>query len=246
MLMNEQAANLRLRTAVHNREWVWEEIPVLVMETRLPEPEPGLPDRRIRRIERYYHNYAACYERYCGRFIFPAASSAFRTALESGKPFLPWRAELKTTVTAKSETLLSLYIDAKETAYGECISHLRRADTWNLLDGYPFHLSDFFPGELLWRRSIQRTARESLLSRSEDGPTLREDWKRRLRTEFNPENFYLTERGLVFYYQWYSLGEAALGTPSFLLTWNKEKVPRLPAGISLSPSLDKGDAPVVS
>ena len=40
---------------------------------------------------------------------------------------------------------------------------------------------------------------------------------------FNEENFYLTEKGIVFYYTLYELGPYVMGIPEFLIPWNSIK-----------------------
>lgn len=230
--MKQTPAALTLQTLEQSRQWTVEEIPVLTMTLSLPQCAAAGTDRRLARIDRYYRQMARSYERYCRHFLYPLASEAFRLQLESGRPFSVWTAGMNAVTTLRTADVWSLYVDTAETSFGEGPDVLRRGDSWNLRDGYPFALSDFFPGELLWRRRLLRHAREELLRRQAGGAALREDWKRRLWTEFNPENFYLTPEGLRFYYQMYALAPGRAGTPFFSLPWGGAGAPgpRLPGG----------------
>ena len=45
-----------------------------------------------------------------------------------------------------------------------------------------------------------------------------EDWPRRVAVDFDPDNFYLTEDGVVVFYPLHTLCPAAEGIPEFPLT----------------------------
>ena len=45
--------------------------------------------------------------------------------------------------------------------------------------------------------------------------------RRKLRRYFNPQNFYLTAEGLVFFYPMYAIAPAAEGVPAFLVPWEE-------------------------
>ena len=219
-MRNTEAATLQLKTAEKEREWQREGIPVLKMKLSLPAAVQT-PDSRIRRFSRYYRGFARSYERYCARFLLPEAEEDFRLKRLASRPFSAWEARVSFCVTYQTPVLLSIRADAEEF-HGEKRERLiRRADTWNLCDGFPMRLSDFFPGELFYRHRILKQLRAETALRRERGALFREDLKIRLRTAFNAENFYLTEEGLHLYYQMYALAGEEMGAPDFLLPWGK-------------------------
>lgn len=220
--------------SARQRQWCVDGFPVLTL--RLSLPSFAGDDRRLRRIERCYARFGRCYERYCARFLLPRAAEAFHLAAAANRPFAPWEAEGSFRVTLQTPQLLSLTLDTVEP---DCEAALRRrrSDTWDLRDGLPLALSDFFPGEPFPLRRPRAAARAALATRVGE---LRPDWRLRLRTAAKGEHFYLTAEGLVFFYPMYALGGAALGIPEFLLPWGAQSGPALPAGCSLPP-LDKGE-----
>lgn len=235
--MKKEAAVCTIRTAEKEREWLWEGISVLRLRMSFPDAVQ-VPDGRIRRFSRYYRRLSRSYERYCARFLFPAAREDARARCSASHPFTAWEAELSWRLVQQTEGLVSLYIDTREVQGGHPDNLIRRADTWNLYDGFPMRLSDFFPGELFYRRRLMKQLRCEILTRQSEGAVFREDWKKQLMSCFNPENFYIDGKGLHLYYQAYSLADASAGIPVFFFPWDGEKGPRPAAEIS-SASLDR-------
>lgn len=220
--------------SVRQRQWCVDGFPVLTL--RLSLPSFAGDDRRLRRIERCYARFGRCYERYCARFLLPRAAEAFRLAAAANRPFALWEAEGSFRVTLLTPQLLSLTLDTAEPDF-EAAFRRRRGDTWDLRDGLPLALSDFFPDDPFPLRRGRAAARAALTDQIDE---LRPDWRLRLRTAAKGEHFYLTAEGLVFFYPMYALGGAALGIPEFLLPWGDGGAPVLSAGCCLPP-LDKGE-----
>ena len=81
-------------------------------------------------------------------------------------------------------------------------------------------------GDLLPRRSGRRQLLELAarqIQRQEQAGTARyrPDWRRQLRRRFNPQNYYLTEEGLAFFYPMYAIAPAVEGLPTFLLPYGE-------------------------
>ncbi len=236
-------ADLHLLPLERQRQWARDGIPVLSMSLILPACQPA-SDPRLRRIKRCYEHFAHCYESYCEAFLLPGAAEAFRMAAAQSRPFTPWQAEVRYRTTLLTETVWSLLLEAVESGEGGPCRRVR-ADTWDLRDGYPLSLCDFFPGEPLPLRRIRRIAHREFAALAEQGAPLRPDWNFRLRTAAKRDHFYLCHEGLCFYYPEFSLGSAALGMPTVLLPWSAAG-PVPPAGVSPADTLDKGEPEVLS
>lgn len=241
--MKNVPADFRVEALLRQRQWTEDGIPVLTLSLSLPFCRTVLPDRRLRRMNRCFENFARCYERYCERFLLPQAKAAFREAAGQSRPFCPWQAEARYHTALQSPSVWSLVIETEERCETGIFLR-RRGDSWDLCDGYPLSLSDFFPGEPFPLRRIRRSVREELSAKTE-GALLRPDWKTRLRTAAKRENFYLTEAGLCFFYPQFALGNASLGIPTFLLPWDGAG-PVPPAGLSSAAALDKSESSVLS
>lgn len=232
--------DLSLRPLSRERQWTQDGFPVLTLHMMLPAFSGR--DTHLRRMERCYARFARSYERYCERFLLPSAADAFRAATAANRPFASWTVSVACRVTLQTPELLSLTLEMREPDAAAPFLR-RRGDTWDLRDGYPLSLSDFFPQDAHPLRRLRRVIRAELLAAERP---LRPDWKRRLRTAAKREHFYLTESGLVFFYPMYALGGAELGIPEFLLPWDTETGPVLPDGLSLPAALDKGECEVLS
>ena len=85
--------SVELGLITQHREWTAEGITVLTADIALPRPEG--PGRGLGRLRRYYEHFARCYLRYCQRFLYPQALTAFQEALAASTPWKPHRRPLK-------------------------------------------------------------------------------------------------------------------------------------------------------
>lgn len=206
------------------REWTVEGIPVLTASVTLPRPEP-LADKVSRRIHRYYQLQCRAYLRYCERWLFPQAEAEYRAALASSAPLPCFRAELGYRVTYNEGGLWSLYTQSREVTLPGQTLVTRRGDTWDLAAGYPAPLSGFFPPRSPWKRRLLALAAAEV-ERQEKAGTARyhEAWRRELRRCFNPQNFYLTNEGLAFFFPMYAIAPGVEGVPTFLLPYGESSL----------------------
>ena len=203
-----------------HREWTAEDITVLTADVALPRPEGE--SRGLRRLRRYYEHFARCYLRYCQRFLYPQALTAFQEALAASTPWKPHAAQLTAHVTRNGDGVLSLYTDDREDCGGRPLV-IRRGDTWDLTTCLPLSPADFFPPRVRWKHQFLAFADETARRQLAEGVSLyREDWRRCLRRNFSREHFYLTDQGLCFFYQMYLLSPPVESVRVFCLPWGKE------------------------
>lgn len=223
------------------RTWTVDEIPVLTASVSLPKPEEETTAGIARRIRRYYQLQSRSFLRYCERWLLPMAEAEYRTALAASTPLPLLRAELTYQVTYSEGGLWSLYTQSRERDANGRTLLTRRGDTWDLASGYPVPLAAFFPRRGGWRKALLSSAEAEILRRESAGAACwNQDWRRALRRRFNPENFYLTEDGLAFFYPMYALAPAASGIPVFTVPY-KEAGPIPPLQLK---SLEKTAPPV--
>lgn len=229
-------AEILLQPLQRQRVWHWEEIPVL--ELQFSVPHCTSEDRRIRRINRYYEGFARSCEQYSERFLYPAAVNAFSAALAENHYPPVWHFHAEYSTQFLSNKVWSLTLETEESA-GFTPYRCRYADTWDLTNGYLLSLPELFPAETLYRRRLKQHAKQILLGQQAQGMVLHENWRQRLVSAWNRENFYLSHEGIHWFYPMYTLGSEAMGIPTFFLPWDSEKNPRLPP--SLLDSKPAGD-----
>lgn len=225
--MKEILTRLHTEPFTAEREWTVDGIPVLTATVSLPRPVPST-GRIAGRIDRYYQLQSRSYLRYCEHWLLPSAAEEYRAALAASSPLPHFTAELAYRETYNEGGLWSLYTQSWETGLPGQTSVVRRGDTWDLTSGYPVALSALFPRRSNLKKNLLARA-EAEIQRQEKAGVARyhEAWRRALRRNFNPQNFYLTADGLAFFYQMYAIAPSVEGVPTFLLPWDTEGL-RLP------------------
>lgn len=211
---------MTIQPFVAEREWTAEGVPVLSASVSVPQPSPA-EDRTARRLRRYYQLQCRAYLRYCEKLLLPQAEAEYRAALAASTPLPAFRAELRYTLTYEDHRFLSLYTQSREVTLPGQTLLTRRGDTWDLSAGYPVSLWDLLPRRSGRRQLLELAARQ--IQRQEQAGTARyrPDWRRQLRRRFNPQNYYLTEEGLAFFYPMYAIAPAVEGLPTFLLPYGE-------------------------
>lgn len=218
--MGERLTELETEPFAAEREWEVEGVPVLSASVRVPQPVSAAENRIPRRVRRFYQLQSRSFLRYCERCLFPQAAAEYQTALASSQPLPAFRAELDYRVTYNQGGLWSLYTESREITGRGSTLVTRRGDTWDLSEGYPVPLKDFFPAGTAWKKRLLALAAEDIQRRERAGAgRFHEGWRKELR-RFNPQNFYLTEDALAFFYPMYAIAPPSEGIPVFLLPYD--------------------------
>lgn len=238
--MGERLESLETEPFAAEREWTVEGVPVLSAAAQVPEPLRK--DRTARRIRRFYRLQCRSFLRYCEKCLLPQAAAEYRSALEASRPLPAFRAELDYHVTYNQGGFWSLYTEVREVPGPGPALVTRRGDTWDLAAGYPVPLKDFFPAGTAWKKKLLAHAAAEAERRERAGAVRwREDWRRELRRRFNPQNFYLTEEGLAYFWPMYAVAPAAEGVPVFILPYGEEGA--RPSGRGSLSGADARDGP---
>lgn len=217
--MRQVLTKLHTEPFTAEREWTAEGIPVLTAAVSVPRPVPAA-DRVSRRIQRFYQLQCRSFLRYCEHALLPQARAECRGALAASAPLPCFRAELTYRVTYNEDGLWSLYTQSREVTLPGQTLLTRRGDTWDLAAGYPAALSAFLTGP--WKQQLPALAAAEIQRQERAGVArYHEGWRRELRRRFNPQNFYLTEEGLAFFFPMYAIAPAAEGVPVFTVPWEK-------------------------
>ena len=201
-------------------DYLREDIPLLHAQAQLPRWE-GAGGKYF---NRYYKSCERVFERWCAQDLFPRACQLYRDAA-AGRGTLPqWHARLQPVITLENAEICSLYLDTIEITGRRTV--LRQGDTWDLRRGLPLSLQDFFPPHVPWRRRLMDCAEQELEMRREHGGLpLRDHWQKALRSALHSRHFYLTEDGLCFFCQMYTLSPSADEIPTFRLPYDREQGP---------------------
>ena len=186
---------------------------VLRWELAWPEFTEG---RRTRGAAAYYRRHTELWRRRWKRELYTLACLDLAQRRAEGRPFRPWQGKLTTCITRQEDGLLSLWQEAEERwGFERPLVH-RVGDTWSTTDGAPRTLASFFSGQRGWKRKLLEQVERQVEERIGSGLSLLDpDCAARLKREFDPRRFYVTERGIEVFYPLYTLGPGAEGVPVF-------------------------------
>ena len=89
-------------------------------------------------------------------------------------------------------------------------------------------LSAFFPPRSGWTKMLLALAAEEIQRQESAGISrYHEGWRRAMRRRFNAQNYYLTEKGLTFFFPMYAIAPPVEGSPVFTRPYGTAQL-RLP------------------
>lgn len=147
--------------------------------------------------------------------LFPQAVELYKESIEKGYPVRPFESVLNYTVTYNTADYLSMYSDRYEYTGGAHGNTLRRSSTYDLRTGRTLPLEAFFPRGFdyatVFLEAILTEARRIM----ETEPVFFENYEELIVKYFDPDNYYLTEKGVAIYYQQYEIAPYSTGIVVF-------------------------------
>lgn len=171
------------------------------------------------RINKVIKSQVEGFYNYTKNTLFPEAMSEYKYAMENGFPFRPFEAVLNYTITYNRCNYLSMYRDGYEYTGGAHGTTQRQSDTFDTTSGRTFCLSDFFSNCPDYREYIIKQIINQADKNMRENPYIYFDnYKELIRENFNPENFYLTNEGIVIYFQQYEIAPYSTGIVEFTVS----------------------------
>lgn len=177
----------------------------------------------IDKLNSLYRTTARMYEKNNVMSLYQRAIVDYEYAKANQYPFRGYESYVDYTVTYNDNGILSLYFDRYEYTAGAHGSTLRQSDSWALKRGRRLRLSDFYPMDKNYREEVI-----SLILVDIEGNKRKadmdyfEDYESLVRENFKADQFYLTEEGIVIYFQQYDIAPYAYGLPTFLIPYELE------------------------
>lgn len=200
----------------------FENTPALNYKINYPQFTSTCSPRAVAAINSFYRLRAKSLEIYCRFTLYPQAVADLKQLQEDRDPLLGFEFLVVFQVTCNSGCITSLYMDQYEFEGGAHGSTQRTSQTWDFSTGKRLQLADFYPHNPSYRKDIQSQIQTGIADRLKQEPaTYFDDYPSLLRTNFNPDSFYLTPEGLVIYYQQYDIAPYSTGIPKFLLPFRE-------------------------
>ena len=173
------------------------------------------------RINRFYKHEAEKQLRASKNMLFAPACKDLRYRIENNIPFNPYEVLENFTVSLNSDCFLSLWRDIYTYTGGAHGNTLRKSETWSPESGWLFRLGQFFCRGTNYRKILILNAIEIASQREKCEYTdYFENYEKLIKQNFSPCNFYLTEEGIVIYYQQYEIAPYSEGIQEFIYSTN--------------------------
>jgi hypothetical protein len=181
----------------------------------------------LNRINLFYRRKAEAFCQRCATELYAQAVEGYRYARQNGFPFLPYEALMVYSIPFNRYCTISLYFDAYQFTGGAHGGTVRTSDTWNLKEGDRMRLADFFPEGFPYRAYIFEQIDAQIAQETQSGANdFFEDARELVRQTFNEESFYLTDDGIVIYFQQYDIAPYSSGIVEFLIPYQEGVVAR--------------------
>ncbi|MDF2513278.1 MAG: hypothetical protein K0S04_3144 [Herbinix sp.] len=177
------------------------------------------------KLNALYRTKAIMYERSNIMNLYQMAMVEYEYSIANNFPIRQFEAYVNYIVTFNQNCILSLYFDQYEYAGGAHGLTVRYSDTWNLPKSKRMDLSDFFPHRNNYREYIIQTIEKQIETELANGDSMYfENYVQLVNENFKANNFYLTEEGLVIYFQQYDIAPYASGIPTFVIPYGPTSV----------------------
>ena len=201
----------------------YKDIPVFRYSIRYPVFTSDCSRAAAARINAHYADLAAGKEDYCRTVLYPQAVEAARYIQDNHPPFEMYGFTTDYEVTFNSGCITSLYTDESAYMGGAHGSVTRSSDTWDFASGKRLQLGDFYPGQPFFSQGIiQQIENQAALVIKSSGSPYYEDYPALLYSAFRADSFFLTQDGVVIYYQQYDIAPYGAGIPEFLIPFSQD------------------------
>ncbi len=155
---------------------------------------------------------------YAEKELFNDAKELFDYNMANNFPFSPYELIYTFTTTYNSNTMLSLFSDQYIYAGGAHGSTIRTSQNWNMNNGLQISLSSLFHNDCSYIILILKEIFHQIEKQVENGTnSFFEDYAKLAVENFKLEQFYLTDDGVVIFYQQYDIAPYSSGIPTFII-----------------------------
>lgn len=182
----------------------------------------------IERVNVYYATRNSLFIRFDIQELYRLGLEDYKYAKENDIPFRNYEVYTDFTVAYNRECLLSTFTDIYKYTGGAHGSTERISTLWNLSLGKNLNLSDLF----IYPNQYESYITDIIINYIEEdikagNDIYFEDYKTNVVDRFNPMNFYISEDGIVIYFQQYDIAPYSSGILTFLIPF-EEGIMELP------------------
>lgn len=181
----------------------------------------------IHQLNLYYNTKMILYQLFHIRKLYRLAIEDYMNAVKNDYPFHNYEVYAEYEITFNRGCVISLYFDKYEYTGGAHGMTVREGDSWNLLQGERITLEELYTGNTDLKEYVTSIVNGQIEANIQAGNNYYFDNYKELVVEnFNPRDFYLTEEGVVIFYQLYDIAPYSSGILTFTIPYGENM--RLP------------------
>lgn len=176
----------------------------------------------LNKLNSYYQTRAYMYVRTEVMNLYKMAMVEYEYAVANDFPIRPFEVITVFKVTYNQNCVLSLYFDKYQYTGGAHGITIRKSDSWNIACSSPIRIKSLF----LMTDDVNAFVTEAIVEQIDQEAKTEaeffpyfEDYEALVINKFNPGNFYLTDKGVIIYFQQYDIAPYSTGIPEFLLPY---------------------------
>lgn len=174
-------------------------------------------------INEYYECQAGKFWQTVKEQILPDARQLEQEMKKMQQPMRTYEVNLSLTPEYQDDCTASMYFDEYIYTGGAHGTTFRSSDNWKLQEGIQYQLKEFFPAEADYRKIVlDEITKQAQAQMAEGSQQYFDNYEQLIDQNFKEENFYLTEDGLVIYYQQYDIAPYSSGIPEFVIPYSPD------------------------
>lgn len=160
------------------------------------------------------------YIRY-SKHLYNQAIRGYMDSQTNNYPFHEYGAYMEYKITYNENCHFSLYVDKYEFTGGAHGTTVRTSDNWDLCTGMHLSLNNILNPYKNNRQIItDEILRQAEYNYEKNQGIYFEDYQGLIFRNFNENSFYLTQKGITFYYQQYDIAPYATGIVEFTVPYS--------------------------
>lgn len=187
-----------------------------ILKYHIEYPEITIENNQLgeERFNTYNRNLALRLQEKSENKLFNDSIELYKYNKENNYPTMVYEIYRKFEITFNSKNLISLYIDEYIFSGGAHGETTRTSQTWNFDYNTMIQLYELYSRNPYFLLGILKNINNQIL---QNQTNYFQDYCNLMLQTFNPQNFYLTPRGIVIYFQQYDIAPYSSGIPVFLV-----------------------------
>ena len=200
------------------KELYYKNTVVLKYEIKYPSITWARNRFAVRKFNSYNYDKAVELVKYCETELFKEAKELFDYNSSKGYPVMRFEIYYTYEVTYQSNSIVSLYTDEYMFLGGAHGNTKREAQNWNMQTGRFIELGSLYPNNPYYIIDILKNINVQIAKQNASGENQYFDNYCQLVLEnFNLANFYITDKGVVIFFNQYEIAPYSSGIPTFLI-----------------------------